>query len=124
VAVLLMSAPDFTPRAEKAFSFAQEVAKQLITLSTGIFAITLTFLKDAAGPHPSGKSFLEIAWGCYLVSIVCGVLLLMALAGNLERPQSTTDSIYSRNIKLFACAQIILFLAALVLTLSFGLTAT
>src|SRR4051812_12494568 len=108
-----MTTPDLSSRTEKAFAFAQETAKQLLTLSTGIFAITLTFLKDAAGAHPHGKAFLEFGWGCYLASILFGVMLLMTLAGNLERPQTGTSSIYSTNIKAFASLQVGFFIAAL-----------
>jgi hypothetical protein len=119
-----MTPPDLSAREQNAFSFAQEVAKQLLTLSTAIFTLTLTFLKDAAGPAPKGKAYLELAWGCYLGSIAFGVLLLMALAGNLERAQAGSASIYSRNIKLAAGGQIMLFFAGLVLTLVFGVKAT
>src|SRR4051812_31594955 len=111
-------------RAEKAFGFAQETAKQLITLSTAIFTITLTFLKDIA-PKGVDTTWLHFAWAAYLLSAFCGILTLMALAGNLERPPDPDrDSIYSGNIKTFAMAQAVLFSVALGLTLVFGIQAT
>jgi hypothetical protein len=124
LALLLTTQSDLPSRAEKAYSFAQDVAKQLITLSTAIFALTLTFLKDTAGSHPHGKAFLEVAWGFYLASTLVGVFLLMTLAGNIERPQRGTDSIYSGSIRLFSGAQFAFFAMALLLTLVFGIRAT
>src|SRR5690242_1048270 len=51
----------------KAFDFAQDVTKQLITLSTGVIALTITFLKDVATKAPSGAlDFLHIAWVLFL----------------------------------------------------------
>jgi len=119
-----MTGGDLSSRAEKAYSFAQDVAKQLITLSTAIFAVTLTFLKDVAGPEPRGTVFIEFAWGCYLASTMFGILLLMALAGNIERPQAGSDSIYSGTIRLFSALQVVFFGLALTLTLLFGIGAT
>ncbi len=115
-----MTDRELTSRAEKAFSFAQEVAKQQITLATGVVALTLTFLKDIA-PEGTCRTPLEIAWVLYVLSVIAGVVTLMSLTGNLERPaEEKRDSIYSGNIRVFAGAQAILFLLALIFTVVFG----
>jgi hypothetical protein len=114
---------NLTSRAEKAFSFAQETTKQQITLSTGVMALTLTFLKDAAEKGAS-RTALEVSWVLFVVSILAGVKTLMCLTGNLERPNSSTDSIYSSNIRGFAGAQTLTFLAALVCMVVYGFSAT
>ena len=95
VAVLLMSMstprqPDPavpSPNVQKAFEFAQEAAKQLITLSTPIIALTVTFLTDVVEAAPTSSArILQAAWVAYFLSIVAGVFVLLNLAGNLERP--------------------------------------
>lgn len=44
---------DFNPQVEKAFDFAQEVTKQLITLATGVIALTITFLTEVIATDSS-----------------------------------------------------------------------
>lgn len=119
-----------TDNLQKAFDFAQETTKQLITLATGILALTLTFLKDVASSAPAGtRIFLEWGWGIYLVSILFGVGALMTLSGNLERPGSKTTptvgtpSIYRLNIRFCVVAQSVLFLVATSSTVIFGIKA-
>jgi hypothetical protein len=104
---------------EKAFDFAQEVTKQVLTLSTGVLALTVTFLKDiaTAAPH-SARLCLEFGWLCFLLSVLFGVAALMSLSGNLAT--SAAPSIYSSNIKWPARLQLLLFLVGLLLTLIFG----
>ena len=112
-----------TGRAEKAFSFAQETAKQQITLCTGVLTITLTFAKDIA-PSDTSHALLEWSWGFYLASIVAGVFTLMTLTGNIERPNKPgKDSIYSGNIVVFSIIQALAFLIALGFTFAFGVKA-
>lgn len=116
--------PDLDKRVEKAFDFAQETTKQLITLATGIIALTITFLTDVLETAPDGAGFLQAAWVLYLVSIVFGMLTLMALTGNLERPgQDRAPSIYRGNIVAFSACQVLAFSVAMILTLVFGFKA-
>jgi hypothetical protein len=120
-----MTDRDLSPRADKAFAFAQETAKQLITLSTAILAVSITFLKDIAPKGTPGTTWLHVAWVLLLVSTAFGIAALMTLAGNLERPQDPgRDSIYSPNIKLCAGAQALLFMTGLVSAIVFGIKAT
>ena len=120
-----MTDRELTARAEKAFAFAQETAKQLITLSAAFFAVTLTFLKDIAPKGTGGTTWLHFSWAAFLLSTVFGIAALMTLTGNLERPQDPErDSIYSSNIKVFAGGQALLFILALILAAIFGVKAT
>jgi hypothetical protein len=66
-------------REKKAFDFAADLTKQLITLSTGIVTITLLLSKDLVGP----RVFALLAWTFYLLSTVFGLWALMALTGTL-----------------------------------------
>ncbi len=64
---------EMEPRIEKAFAFAQETTKQLITLSTAVITLTITFLKDVVKAAPVGSApYLQAAWVFYLLSIVFG----------------------------------------------------
>lgn len=77
----------FTEPIKKAFDFASETTKQLLTLSTGIIALTITFAKDILVAVPlSAKVFLMIAWGLYVFSLLFGLMTLMALTGELQPP--------------------------------------
>jgi hypothetical protein len=115
---------------EKAFDFAQETAKQVLTLSSGIIAITVTFLNGKLKTYPaSTRVLLEIGWLLYLASILFGVVTLMALSGNLERPNKPGQppkqpSIYAGNIRVAAALQLGTFFLALGFTLWFGSKAT
>lgn len=105
----------------KSFEFAQETAKQLITLGTGIIVLSIAFLADVAeDSSPKGIGFLQVAWLLFLASIPFGILTLMSLTGNIAR----AADIYAPNIKVLAGCQIILFFAALVLTVVFGVIVT
>lgn len=123
---------------KKAFDFASDATKQLITLSTAIIAFTVTFSKDilrstpgqngsgdVAAPVPhSSKILLAVSWGLYLVSIICGIWTLLALTGTLE---PLTDrirqplTIRGSNVTLPSALQIVCFLLATLLIVAFGI---
>jgi hypothetical protein len=111
--------PELSERTRTAFAFAQEEAKQLITLSTAVTALTITFLKDVSGEGPNG--WLIAAWFLYIVCIVAGVATLMTLSGNLEKRE--LPSVYEKNTAVFAGAQVIAFVSATLLVVVFGATA-
>ncbi len=108
-------------KAEEAFTFAQEAVKQMITLSTAAFALTLTFRKDIA-PSGTDTTCLEVAWGAYLVSVLFGLFTLMNLAGQFAR--SANPSIYGGGIPVCGIVQAVSFLTALGFTLAYGISGT
>jgi hypothetical protein len=66
------------------FNFAKEIATQLITLSTGLLALSVTFTKDILKGVPKGQEkTLKIAWGVLVCSIIFGIWTLSALTGTL-----------------------------------------
>lgn len=102
---------------KKAFDFASDSTKQLITLSAGILTLTVTFAKNffqtvATATKTPGvspvtditstvtitdipahlKTILIFAWALYLASILFGLLTLFAYTGELERKPSTNGS--------------------------------
>jgi ketosteroid isomerase-like protein len=70
---------------KKAFDFASDSTKQLITLSTAILTLTITFGKDVLQKvEGTTKENLTYCWVIYLVSIFFGILTLLALTGTLD----------------------------------------
>lgn len=110
-------------RTKKAFDFAQDATKQLLTLSTGIVALTITFSKEFIGNVPfSARPFAIWAWAVFVVSVVCGVWTLLSLTGELDR--GSGDGVYGWNVRLPSLIQVVTFLTALTLTVIFGVLAT
>lgn len=80
-----MTDENFNERTKKAFDFYADSTKQLITLSTAIIAVTITFAKDILGALPGfAKLSLMIALICYLVSVFFGLGTLLSLTGALQ----------------------------------------
>jgi hypothetical protein len=108
----------------KAFDFAQDVTKQVLTLATAIIALTITFFKNFAN-HASHAA--EVVMGCswiaYLVSVILGLWTLMALTGTLQplRSTDTMISIQGTNVRLPASLQLLSFLIALILSVCAGI---
>lgn len=106
---------------EKAFDFAQESTKQVLTLSTAILTVTIAFQKDIVGGLPKDHAgWLQVAWALYLTSILFGLCTLLNLSGNLERPKDDTPSIYVPSIRFFSGLQLVTFFLGTAATLVFG----
>ena len=108
-----------------AFDAALDLVKQLITLASGILALTATFLKDilsvlqgkdASLPHPHWS--LYVTWILMLLSILLGLLAHGAITGTLDEinPKNENNageneiSVYKPNIRVLTIAQWICFL--------------
>jgi hypothetical protein len=110
--------------AAKAFDFAQDVTKQVLTLSTGIIALTITFFKDFANHAPHvAEILMGWSWIAYLASVVLGLWTLMALTGTLQplHPGNVRPSIERANVRLPALLQLVCFLIALILSVWSGI---
>ena len=107
---------------KKAFDFARDTTKQLITLATGIIALEITFLKEFVKPtNTDAQIYALISWLAFLFSVVCGVWTLMALTGTLEAEDETVPvSIRGANVRIPSIFQILSFLAGLTMTVIFG----
>ncbi|QKJ32842.1 hypothetical protein HQ865_24825 [Mucilaginibacter mali] len=79
---------------KKAFDFASDLTKQLITLSTAIITLSVTFSKDIIGGINQPLIYLLIAtWALFIISILLGLSTLGALTGNLDPIQKqVTDA--------------------------------
>ena len=108
----------------KAFDFAQDVTKQVLTLATGIIALTITFFKDFANNASYAAEFvMGCSWIAYLISVILGIWTLMALTGTLQplRPANAQLSIQGKNVRLPAFLQLVSFLIALILSVCAGI---
>lgn len=120
-----------TREPDSSFSAYGELTKQVLTLSTAVLALTITFLTDVV-KHVSGveRWLLGLSWLFYVLSMVFGVFVLMALSGALhciEHPGdthckglTTPITIYSSNIRVTSWLQVVSFFVASVLLLAFG----
>lgn len=117
---------------------AHEIAKQVITLSTGVVALTITFLEKIAQPSVSAARVvpdgLKIAWICFGVTIALAIWTLMAIAGSmnaLDRQErglpldeaqrlATTKLADGLNVRIPALAMLALFLTAMGFTIGSG----
>jgi hypothetical protein len=114
-------------QAKPSFEAVREATKQILTLSTAVLGLSLTFWEKTRLPQTSvdGAAWLVVAgWAVYSVSILFGVLTLQALAGNLERPQNPLrgPSIYTPSIRLVYGLHLYAFVGATVLLVVFGAT--
>ncbi|MDY8136538.1 hypothetical protein [Aquimarina sp. 2201CG5-10] len=125
---------------KKAFDFASDASKQLITLSTGIIALTITFAKDILKDFGNESfNWLFWAWGFYILCVFSGVWAKLAMTGTLQpsskkEKNSTSDinirlnqiteekepHIYDRNIRIPFLIQVSSFVFGLVFTVIFG----
>ncbi len=108
----------------QAFSFAQETSKQIITLATGLIAITVALLGQLKTiAHGDALSYLHIAWTCAGISVLFGMGTLMALTGHLgQGTELRASAIYSKNVQVTASLQVAAFLGALGFTVAFGIS--
>jgi hypothetical protein len=121
---------DSTERTTAAFGFAKDSTTQLITLATGVMALTITFFSDLLekGDHQNNAAhnhiwLMKTSWVLYFVSIIFGVWTLYAMTGTLgnEPGDLRHKSLYSWNIRLPSMIQIITFLFGSGFALAFAL---
>jgi hypothetical protein len=109
--------------AKVGFNYAKDLAQQLITLSTGILALTITFTKDIVKDIPASPFWiLKAAWVTFLFSICCGIWTLMALTGTLMPRQATSieNRLAFGSSLLPAQLQILSFVVGITLIIIYG----
>ncbi len=110
---------------KKAFDFASDTTKQLITLSTALIAVSITF-KGNFG-EGGNETLLLLCWISFFLSVIFGIGTLMALTGTLEKSTEEKEgeekielSIYGTNVKKPTILQIVFFLLGLIFLGTFG----
>jgi len=110
-------------RTELAFDYARDSTKQLMTLATGVVALTVTFSKDFIGAaSPDLKHYVIGSWILLLISVGFGQWCLMALTGVLgsQKQPPPLLSVYAGGIVLPAILQVLTFIGGLSLILIFS----
>lgn len=111
-----------TDQLKLGFEFARGFAEQLITLSTGIIALSVAFTKDLVGRMPPKSSrVLGSTWLLFVVSIMFGLLHLMALTGDLA-PVGVVAPVtgISGKPRVFGILQVTSFLLATIGAVTYG----
>lgn len=107
-----------------AFDLAGDLAKQLITLSTAVLTLSITFTKDIVKEPSKGPlHLLKLSWLVYLLSICCGIWTMMALTGTLmprNSPATGPALTFGSNVRIPAGLQILAFIVATVLIIIYG----
>ena len=103
---------------------AYETTKQVITLSTGIIALTVTFAKEfkVSAADLTVPFSLKISWLLYCASVIFGVWTLMAITGTLDELDRGGAELNRgrKNIKIPAGLMIITFVGGIVTTIWSG----
>lgn len=112
LAILLVQKNTMDEQTKYAFSSASDTSKQLITLSTALLALQLTFVKDITPPpFKMPVWLLEASWVCLFISVIAGVVTLMALTGSTaQQNPPNASAIYCSNIKIPTLVQVFSFL--------------
>ncbi len=110
-----------------AFEFASDLAKQLITLATGVLALSITFVKEILQrqsllDNPGRLRTLGAAWIMMFLSIFFGIWTLSALTGSLAPISGSTAPSLEGNSRFPAGGQVISFLLGIGLLIWFGIS--
>ena len=107
----------------KSIELATDLTKQLITLSTILIGLSITFIDKIHGELII--ALLIISWIVLLLSILSGIFTLMSFTGaigKLSKEESEEFNIYDKNITIFSKAQVFLFSIGILFMLLFGIT--
>jgi hypothetical protein len=114
-------------RAKLAFTSAADACKQVLTLTTAIVTLTISFAKDITKDATlADQRWLRLAWIAYAVSVLAGSWALLAMTGSIGRAATKGDpgaSIYRSNITLPVALQMTSFALGVVLTVAYGIFA-
>lgn len=112
---------------ERSFDLISEITKQVLALSTGVVALSVTFLTDVAqDAGETARILLGSSWVAFALAIVFGMLTLMAAAG-LQRDAgqngAATPTINAGNLRFLGGVQLLFFAVGMVLLLVAGILA-
>ncbi|MBL8707150.1 MAG: hypothetical protein JNM30_20015 [Rhodospirillales bacterium] len=109
-------------RQKKAFDLATEIAKQIITLSSGILALSITFYEKIATKIGS-LNLLYCSWGAFLLAIILCIFTLGALAGQLDPSRgSASPTIYGSTVRWLSILQNLAFVAGVVMMIIYAVS--
>jgi hypothetical protein len=118
---------------------AADAAKQIITLCTGLIAITVTFLEKIVAPVSAGARDVPwpmfAAWVLFGLAIIAGVMTLLGITGTLDaidrqqnglplnehQKAAIAGQAYGQNIVRWSMSMVVLFLAGVGFTIATGI---
>ena len=107
----------------KAFTALSDWSRLLITIASGILALSVTFFQvmKAGQEQPEYSVFLILSWGSLVLSIVFGCYLNGLLVGHLNK--HTIDTLNAQDPKLMTktVVQWLSFLVGIGFFISFGI---
>lgn len=94
---------------EKSFDFAYEIVKQIISISTILLGVSLTFFEKFN--FADSNWALITSWILFLISILWGLFVMMGITGSMAKNPTTAD-IYEKNITSSMIWLIVISIAA------------
>jgi membrane associated rhomboid family serine protease len=111
------------PQVQLAFTFAADVAKQLITISTALITFSVTFSKEVVQTIPKRpRRILFASWVLNLSSILFGLLVLLFLTGMLAPTAAVANEpiAIDLRVRIAASLQLLCFVIGIVLMVLYG----
>jgi hypothetical protein len=102
----------------KAMDIAIDLVKQLITLASGVLALSATFLPNVKNLSVVGSVILLLAWLTLITSIICGIQSISNFIPDIK--DNTQDWIEGKSQKYAKCCKI-LFILGIVLIIGFAI---
>jgi hypothetical protein len=96
-------------RTKAAFDAASEAVKQVLGLATATIGAAIALFDDgdkAGIDFGIGDTWIRLGLVLLAVSVVCGLLSLGAIAGQLGSPNEPKPSTYSKGLRLFHGVQL------------------
>jgi hypothetical protein len=118
---MVSQALDWIP--QQSFDALRESTKELIALSTGTIALTVTFSKDFVGNTSRRQRLVLVAaWIAYLCAIISGVMLFFAITSALADSfdANTTPTIYDPILMNCSRVQQVSFLVGTILAVIYA----
>jgi len=84
-----------TDGCKDAVYLTQDITKQIITLTTGVLALSATFVKIFITSSPENFIILIFAWSLLTFSIIAGLFTLSSMVNNLKNNKYEPFSIYT-----------------------------
>jgi hypothetical protein len=105
------------------FGYASDLAKQLITLATGVLALSITFVKEfARDERTQSVKWVKLSWFMLLTSVVAGIAALSALTGALVPLGDSASGVLEipSSARLAGGAQLLLFSGGIGMLMQYG----
>lgn len=106
---------------ELPFQLAKDVSVQVITVASALLTVSVAFMKDF---DAKAVGALKLSWLFLVLSILGGVLALMAITGQVAQvaaqpmPKFTA---FERSVRIYAGTQLISFFLAMTCLAVFGI---